>query len=94
MDLTINKEIFLQQLLEIDLALMKYENQGILHEKSLGTLASTLGEEVLVEGDGVIEACDPVLLDPAAAAYCLAFVDITNLSKEGSKNPITLRMRK
>ena len=29
--LTINKEIFSQQLLDIDLALQKYENHGILH---------------------------------------------------------------
>ena len=87
---TINKEIFSQQLLDIDLALRKYENHGILHEDISGMTAEKRGGPSLSSPTILSAPRDQVIVTPRVLTQDPTLVDDLNAYGVDSQNPLPL----
>ena len=85
MGLTINMEIFSQQL---DLALQKYENHGILHKDISGKIAEKRGDPSLSSPVDSIAPCDQVLVTPCVLTQDHTLVDDLNAYGIDSQNSL------
>ena len=85
---TINKEIFSQQLLDIDLALQKYESHGILHEDISSKTTEKRGDPSLSSPVDSNAPRDQVLVTPRVLTQDHTSVDDLTAYGINSQNPL------